>query len=131
MGAVLGVAGSLSFFLVWAYILTSFTIWLAIRRRDSAVSWGIAAALMPVYSVILQLPLAVTLFSAAFLLITIVKRATSNDPSYWMEVDGPKAALKLLAIRVTFDRDTVSKESWVSRKAAGPGDPESDVAAQL
>lgn len=115
MGAVLGAAGSLSFLLVWVYILTSFTIWLAIRRRDSAVSWGISAALMPIYSVILQLPLAVTIFTICFLLVTIIKRAISNDPSRLRQVGGTKETIKLFAVRMAFDRDTVSKEEWVGR----------------
>jgi glycerol-3-phosphate acyltransferase PlsY len=115
MGTVLGVAGAFSFFLVWAYILTSFTIWLAIGRRDSAVSWGIAAALMPVYSVILRMPVAVTLFTVGFLAVTVVKRAVTNDPRRLLPVAGTRARLRLLAIRVAFDRDTLSKEEWVSR----------------
>jgi glycerol-3-phosphate acyltransferase PlsY len=118
MGTVLGVTGSYSFYLVWAYILTSFSIWLAIRRRDSAISWGIAALLMPVYSALMGLPVAVTLFCVAFLLITVVKRATSNNPAYWRQVDGAKAAIKLLLTRIVFDRDTLSKEKWVSRSPA-------------
>lgn len=115
MGTVLGVTGSYSFLLVWAYILTSFSVWLAIRRKDSAVSWGVAALLLPVYSALMQMPVAVTLFCIAFLLITVVKRATSNDPTYWADVDGVKAAIKLLLTRIVFDRDTLSKEIWVSR----------------
>lgn len=120
MGTVLGVVGSLSALLVAMYLLTSFTIWLATwwitGRRDSAVSWGISAALLPVYSVLIDLPIEVTYYALAFLAITMVKRATSNDPSYWREVDGVFAAAKLLIIRILFDRDTLSKEGWVGRK---------------
>ena len=47
MGTVLGVVGSLSFLLVWLYLLTSFTIWLGTwsitGRRDSSISWFLAA----------------------------------------------------------------------------------------
>ena len=119
MGTVLGVIGSFSFVLVWIYLLTSFTIWLTIwviiKRRDSAVSWIISASLLPAYSAILSLPIEVTMYTLAFLLITVIKRATSNDPSYWAEVDGFGAAVKLLMVRIVFDRDTLSKESWVGR----------------
>ena len=119
MGTVLGVVGSLSFVLVWVYLLTSFSIWMAIwgatKRRDSAVSWVVSAALLPAYSVVLSLPIEVTLYALAFLLITVVKRATSNNPAYWTVVDGFRPALKLLLIRILFDRDTLSKESWVGR----------------
>ncbi|MDA0232278.1 MAG: glycerol-3-phosphate acyltransferase [Chloroflexi bacterium] len=119
MGTVIGVIGSFSFLLVWLYLLTSFSIWLATwavtRRRDSAVSWGISVILLPVYSALLDLPIEVTIYSLAFLVITVVKRATSNNPSYWTEVDGFWAAGRLLLIRVLFDRDTLSKEGWVGR----------------
>lgn len=119
MGTVIGVVGSFNFLLVWIYLLTSFSIWLAvwvtIKRRDSAVSWIVSAALLPVYSVILSLPFAVTLYALVFLLITVIKRATSNDPSYWAAVDGFRPAFKLLLTRIVFDRDTLSKESWVGR----------------
>lgn len=120
MGTVLGVVGSLSFFLVAIYLLTSFTIWLLTWRvtgyKDSAVSWAISAALMPVYSVILELPVEVTYYTLAFFAITVIKRATSNDPSYWKEVDGVIAGMKLLLVRILFDRDTLSREGWVGRK---------------
>lgn len=122
MGTVLGVVGSLSALLVWIYLLSSISIWLATwavsGRRDSAVSWGISAALMPVYSILLDLPSEVTYYALIFLGITMVKRATSNDPSYWREVDGVVAGIKLLMIRVLFDRDTLSRERWVGRRPA-------------
>lgn len=120
MGTVLGVIGSLSFVLVWIYLLTSFSIWLLTwgvsGRRDSALSWGISAALLPVYSVLLSLPVEIMYYALGFLAITVVKRATSNDPSYWAEVDGVWPAIRLLLIRILFDRDTLAKESWVGRK---------------
>lgn len=120
MGTVLGVVGSLSFLLVWIYLLSSISIWLVTwavsGRRDSAVSWGLSAALMPVYSVLLDLPSEITYYALIFLGITMVKRATSNDPSYWREVDGVVAGIKLLLIRVLFDRDTLSRERWVGRR---------------
>lgn len=119
MGTVLGVIGSLNFLLVWIYLLSSFSIWLltwAISgRRDSSVSWVISAALLPVYSVLIDLPSEVAYYALIFLGITMVKRATSNDPSYWREVDGFMAAIKLLLIRILFDRDTLSREGWVGR----------------
>ncbi len=120
MGTVLGVVGSLSYLLVGLYLLTSFTIWLVTwwitGRRDSAVSWGISAVLLPIYTVLIDLPVEVTYYTLAFLGITIIKRATSNDPSYWREVDGVLAGVKLLLVRVLFDRDTLSKERWVGRQ---------------
>ncbi len=125
MGTVLGVIGSLSFLLVWIYLLSSFSIWLitwaTTGRRDSSVSWVISAALMPVYSVLLDLPSEVAYYALIFLGITMVKRATSNDPSYWRKVDGVIPAVKLLLIRILFDRDTLSREGWVGRSP--PPDP--------
>jgi glycerol-3-phosphate acyltransferase PlsY len=124
MGTVLGVVGSFSFYLVWMYLLTSLTIWLSIRavtgRWDSSLSWILAAMLLPVYAVVIQLPMIITLYTLAFLVVTIIKRVTSNDPSYWAEVGTVKAAVKLLAIRIMFDRDTLAKESWVERKPILP-----------
>ncbi len=120
MGTVLGVVGSLSFVLVWIYLLTSFSIWLITwgisGRRDSSVSWVISAALLPVYSVILDLEPEITYYTLIFLGITMLKRATSNDPSYWKEVNGVVPAAKLLLVRILFDRDTLSREGWVGRK---------------
>ncbi len=120
MGTVLGVVGSLSFLLVWLYLLTSFTIWAATwwatGRRDSSVSWIVSAAILPVYTVLIDLPIEVTYYALIFLAITMAKRATSNDPSYWKEVDGVCARMKLLAVRIIFDRDTLSRESWVGRR---------------
>lgn len=130
MGTVLGVVGSLSFFLVWIYLLSSFTIWLATwavsGRRDSSVSWIVSAALLPVYSVLIDLPSEITYYALIFLGITMVKRATSNDPLYWREVDGVWPATKLLMIRILFDRDTLSKEGWVGRKPVSPAPADSE-----
>ncbi len=130
MGTVLGVVGSFSFWLVWLYLLSSFSIWLLTwalsGRRDSSISWGISVALLPVYSVLIDLPMEVTYYALVFLGITVIKRATSNDPSYWREVDGVLPAVKLLMIRILFDRDTLSKEGWVGR-SPGPGTPSEDT----
>jgi glycerol-3-phosphate acyltransferase PlsY len=119
MGTVIGVVGSFNLLLVWIYLLTSFSIWMAIwmtiKRRDSAVSWIVSASLLPVYSAILSLPIEVTLYTLAFLLITVIKRATTNDHSYLSEINGFRSAIKLLLVRIIFDRDTLSKESWVGR----------------
>ncbi len=131
MGTVLGVIGSLSFLLVWMYLLTSFTIWMATwaasGRRDSSVSWIISAALLPAYAVLIDLPAEIAYYALIFLGITMLKRATANDPSYWKTVDGFVPAAKLLLTRILFDRDTISKERWVGRRPeaeaqAGPGD---------
>ena len=128
MGTVLGVVGSLSFVLVWIYLLTSFSIWLltwaTTKRRDSAISWVISVALLPAYSAILSLPIEVTLYTLAFLVITIVKRVTSNDPMYWSKVDGFHAAVKLFLIRILFDRDTLSREGWVGRRPTPDTSPD-------
>jgi glycerol-3-phosphate acyltransferase PlsY len=124
MGTVLGVVGSLGFFLVWMYLLTSLTVWLSLRaitgRWDSSLSWILSAMLLPVYTLIIELPLVITGYTLVFLLMTIVKRVTSNDPSAWAQVHGFKAVGKLLAIRIMFDRDTLAKESWVERKPILP-----------
>lgn len=116
MGTVLGVTGSFDFLLVWTYIITSFVVWLAIRRTDSAISWGIAAVLLPLYSFLLGLPAEVTWFTLGFLLITAIKRATSNDPGALRGRGSLRTLALLLLTRVVFDRDTRSKERWVARR---------------
>ena len=119
MGAVLGVIGSFNFYLVWLYLLTSLTVWLSLRaitgRWDSSLSWILSAMLLPVYAVVIKLPWAITIYTLVFLLATIIKRITSNDPAAWAQVHGFKAVVKLLVIRIMLDRDTLSKEAWVGR----------------
>ncbi len=128
MGTVLGVVGSLNYWLVWIYLLSSFSIWLVTwaitGKRDSSVSWVISAALLPIYSLLLDLPAEIAYYGLVFLGITMLKRATSNDPSYWKEVDGVVPAVKLLLVRILFDRDTLSKESWVGRKPGTESRPD-------
>lgn len=130
MGTVLGVIGSFSFLLVWIYLLSSFSIWLVTwavsGRRDSSISWVISAALMPVYSILIDLPAEITYYALIFLGITVVKRATSNDPSYWREVDGFVPAAKLLITRILFDRDTLSREGWVGRRPSSESSVEAE-----
>ena len=133
MGTVLGVIGSLSALLVSIYLLTSFSIWLVTwavtGRRDSSVSWFVSALLLPAYAALIDLPAEVVYYGLVFIGITVVKRATSNDPSYWREVADLKSAIKLLTVRILFDRDTLSREGWVGRRpidepatATGNGD---------
>jgi len=118
MATVLGSSGALSLPLCAIYNFTALGVWLATGRRDSAVAWAAAALSLPFASLALRLPVAVTTFCALFVIVTGLKRVTSNfrNPAYASSGDRP--TWRLVVNRLMFDRDTERKEDWVGR---GPG----------
>ena len=117
MATVLGVLATLYYPLVLAYGAVTGFGWLASRRKDSAVWWGIAALLLPVFAGILLMvgyvAVEVVAFCLAFLLITAMKRLTSNRST---ESGGEKVPLgRLVWNRIVFDRDITLREDWVYR----------------
>ena len=84
-----------------------FTPW-----KDSAVWWMIGIILLPVWAVLLNLPLEIIIFSCAFIVLTVTKRMTSNS------LRGTNAQIdaKLLLTRLVFDRDTVDREAWLNQQ---------------
>ena len=84
-----------------------FTPW-----KDSAVWWMIGIILLPIWAVLLNLPLEIIIFSCAFIVLTATKRMTSNS------LRGTNAQIdaKLLLTRLVFDRDTVDREAWLNQQ---------------
>ena len=117
MATVLGVLATLYYPLVFAYGAVAGFGWLATRRRDSAVWWGIAALLLPIFAALLMIPgyveFEVVAFCLAFLIMTAIKRLTSNRST---ESGREKVPLgRLVWNRIVFDRDISLREDWVYR----------------
>ena len=117
MATVLGVLATLYYPLVFAYGAVAGFGWLATRRKDSAVWWGVAALMLPVFAALLWVPgwvgIEVVVFCLAFLLITAIKRLTSNRST---EGGREKVPLgRLVWNRIVFDRDITLREDWVYR----------------
>ena len=109
MATVLGAAGALNFPLLIVYgsvpaLGVLFTPW-----KDSAVWWLIAVIAMPLWAVLLNLPADIVWFSAAFAVVTAIKRITSNS------LKGPdnKFTASLLWTRLIFDRDVSGRTDWL------------------
>jgi glycerol-3-phosphate acyltransferase PlsY len=80
--------------------------------KDSAVWYFVAVLLMPVWAVLLNLPIELVWFSVSFAVITGAKRMTSNS---LRDTDGVISA-RLLWTRLVFDRDIADRELWVGRQ---------------
>ncbi len=111
MATVLGTTLALNFPLLVVYgsvpaLGVLFTPW-----KDSAVWWLIAVIMMPVWAALLNLPLALVIFSAAFALITAAKRMTSNS----LRDNSGSISVQLMLTRVVFDRDITNREEWVEQ----------------
>ncbi len=112
IGTGLGVLLALAGPMLIAYVGVAVLGW--ILFRSSALWWGIATALLPFWSLGLGKEPAVTIFCGSFLLVTILKRLTSNKGTAppgvkWREV---------MKQRLLYDRDIPSREEWVQRKPA-------------
>jgi acyl phosphate:glycerol-3-phosphate acyltransferase len=83
-----------------------FTPW-----KDSAVWFLIAVILLPVWAALLNLPVELVWFSVAFAFVTAGKRMTSNS----LRDRNGAFSLRLLWIRLVFDRDIASREIWIDR----------------
>lgn len=80
--------------------------------KDSAVWFFVALILMPVWAVLLNLPIELVWFSVAFALVTVTKRMTSNSLRYTNGV----ISIHLLWTRLVFDRDIADRKLWVGRQ---------------
>lgn len=111
MAAALGVTGALNFPLLIVYgsvpaLGVLFTPW-----KDSAVWWSIAVVLMPVWAAVLNLPVEIIWYAAAFAVVTATKRMTSNSLK---GTDG-NITLRLLGTRLLFDRDIADRKTWLDQ----------------
>jgi glycerol-3-phosphate acyltransferase PlsY len=112
MAAMLGATLALNFPLLIIYgsvpaLGVLFSPW-----KDSAVWFFVAVILMPVWAVLLNLPIELVWFSVLFAVITGAKRMTSNS---LRDTDGVISA-RLLWTRLVFDRDIADRELWVGRQ---------------
>ncbi len=114
MATVLGVVAPLFWPLVVLYGSVAGIGWLL--TRSSAVWWGIAALMMPVWSLVLRQPAEVTYFALGCLFITAVKRLTSNRTTSGAPTGQEVGLLRLAWNRLAFDRDIASREEWVYRR---------------
>jgi glycerol-3-phosphate acyltransferase PlsY len=84
------------------------------RANDSALWWGLAALMLPVWSAVLQQSWQVTAFSCVFLSVTAFKRLRSNRGTG----TGPAERVPLLRLawnRLVFDRDIDQRGTWIHR----------------
>jgi len=114
MATVLGVVAALYWPLVLLYGSVAGIGWLL--TRSSGIWWGVAALMMPVWSLILRQPPGVTLFALGFLLVVAVKRLTSNRTTAGAPAGHEVGLLRLAWNRLVFDRDISSREEWVYRQ---------------
>ena len=118
MATILGSSGSLSLPLCVVYNFTALGVWLAIRRQDSAIAWAAAALSLPFASLAMRLPIEITVFCALFVVVTGMKRVTSNIGESPFVSSGERPLWRLVLNRLVFDRDTERKEDWVRRGPA-------------
>ena len=114
MATVLGVVAALNWPLVVLYGSVAGIGWLL--TRSSALWWGIAALMMPVWSLILGQRIEITLFAVAFLLVMATKRLTSNRTTRGAAAGQEVGLWRLAWNRLVFDRDIASREEWVYRQ---------------
>jgi glycerol-3-phosphate acyltransferase PlsY len=105
--------------LLSAYALTASWERTARRVRDSALWWGVAALLLPAWSLVLDQPVQVTSLCLMFLAITAAKRLISNRGTG----TGPRERVPMLRLvwnRLVFDRDIDERRTWVHRSPEEP-----------
>jgi glycerol-3-phosphate acyltransferase PlsY len=83
-----------------------FTPW-----KDSAVWFLIAVIMMPVWALMLNLPIELVWFSVAFAFVTAGKRMTSNS----LRDSTGAISGQLLWTRLVFDRDIADREDWIKQ----------------
>ena len=113
MASILGVLVTLNWPLVILYGSVAGIGWLF--TKNSALWWGIAALLLPAWSVALRLPMPLTWFCLAFLAVTVVKRLMSNRPLGAPAPHTDVPLLRLLSYRLLYDRDISNREEWIYR----------------
>lgn len=123
--AVVSACGFLFALLVFYAVLASIPR-LQARAKDSALWWGLAALLLPIWSAVLEQPVAVTAFCCLFLAVTATKRLGSNRGTAGADKSQRVGFFKLVWNRLAFDRDIDERRAWVQR---GPSEEGSGVAA--
>jgi acyl-phosphate glycerol 3-phosphate acyltransferase len=114
MWAVAGSGGFLVGLLAFYAVISGIPA-LEARAHDSALWWGVAALLLPVWSVVLGQPWQITVFCGVFLAVTASKRLRSNRGTG----SGRKTSLlRLTWNRLVFDRDIDERKTWVYRAPA-------------
>jgi len=78
--------------------------------KDSALWWIISTICLPLYTVILDLSIEVTLFTFMLSFVIILKRLFSNK-----ENSKIKFSINLLLMRLFFDRDIYDRKKWINR----------------
>lgn len=112
MATVLGVLVTLNWPLVVLYGVVAGIGWF--WTKNSALWWGIAALLLPAWSLLLRLPLEITWLCAGFVTVVAAKRLISNRP---LRDQPPKSVprTRLYWYRLLYDRDISNREEWVYR----------------
>ena len=80
--------------------------------KDSAVWFSVAVILMPVWAVLLNLPIELVWFSVSFAVLTAAKRMTSNS----LRDASGVISTRLIWTRLVFDRDIADRELWIQRQ---------------
>ncbi|GEM_PF-107621 len=107
-------AGTFLLALLVTYAVISGVPRLQARAKDSALWWGLAALMLPVWSAIFQQPWQVTVFSGVFLSVTAFKRLRSNRGT-GTGAEERVPLLRLVWNRLVFDRDIDERRAWVHR----------------
>ncbi len=109
IGSIVGYG--IPLFMLWATIpgvLFSLTPW-----RDSAVSWLLATALLPIWAIWSGFDVWVAVYGAGFAAITIIRRVTSGGFENSLLTYGELTRTRLIWNRMVFDRDIASRDLWV------------------
>lgn len=117
MATVLGVLVTLNWPLVVLYGSVAGLGWL--KTRNSALWWGVAALLLPLWSLALRQPTEIVWLCASFIAIVAAKRLISNRPLNSSSERASVPLPRLLWNRLVFDRDIGSREKWVHRTPEG------------
>ncbi len=98
-------------FVLWATIpsvLFTLTPW-----RDSAVSWLLASATLPIWALWAGYDAWVAVYAVGFAAITVVRRISSGGFTIPLQTYSELTRLRLIWNRAVFDRDIASREVWV------------------
>ena len=117
MATVLGVLVTLNWPLVVLYGSVAGLGWL--KTRNSALWWGVAALLLPFWSLALRQPTEIVWLCVSFVAIVAAKRLISNRPLNSSSERASVPLPRLLWNRLVFDRDIGSREKWVHRTPEG------------
>jgi acyl phosphate:glycerol-3-phosphate acyltransferase len=107
---IIGVLIALARMELIMFIIVSVSGW---RLTGSSAVWVLVSlALLPLWSVAWDRPVAVVLLMAGIFIITIVKRMTADGPRADSTISWPV----VLATRLLMDRDIPDREAWIRRQ---------------